>query len=56
MVMCAVFFTYWANYVDKMHKELNSGYNKVLFLYSYTASHIFNHLLPTRFIYVLFTY
>jgi len=23
-------------------------------LYSYTTSHIFNHLLPTRFIYVLF--
>jgi hypothetical protein len=30
VLMCTVFFTYWANYVDKMHKELNGGYNKVL--------------------------
>ena len=30
VLMCTVFFTYWANYVDKMHKELNSGYSRIL--------------------------
>jgi hypothetical protein len=40
VVMCAVFFTYWAKYVDKMHKELNSGYNKVLcFVFLHRITH-----------------
>jgi len=39
VLMCTVFFTYWAHYVDKMHKELNSVYKVPCFVFLHCIKH-----------------